>query len=88
MLEKIASRSATEKLYDKGPVHFEDVSIENLWTFVLGVEKGLEFPVGFIRRETFHQQTHFNDTFYQPSFSIAQCNKCTENFPDVGINCV
>ena len=47
-------------------------------TFVLGVVKGLDVPLfvltGFGERETFHQETQKDDTFYQLSVSNAQCN--------------
>ena len=61
MLGQFQIRSATEKVYQRKSVQFEDVSTECKWTFQLVLEKRLDVPfygvIGFIQRDQFHQQT-------------------------------
>ena len=70
----------------------KDVTTENIWSFELGVEDGIDVTIyviaGFVQRDQFIQQHQKNDTFYRPSVVNAQCIIGGEKFPDAGINCI
>ena len=84
--------SETKLAYSNTFVHNKDVSIENNWTFELGVEKRFEVPFyvkqGFMQRYQFHQQSQKLDTLYRPSVSNAQGFIGTDNYLDAGLICV
>ena len=91
MLGQIVSRTATELPYIEGSFYMKNVTIENNWTFELGVGDGIDKPfyiiVGFMQRDEFNQQHQDNDTFYRPSVVNAQCTVGREKFLGAGIIC-
>ena len=92
MLGHIVSKTPTELSYIKRSSYMKDVTIENRWTFELGLGDSIDIPfyviVEFTQRDHFNQQHQNNDTFYRPSVVNAQCIIGCEKFPDAGINCI
>ena len=90
-LGQIISETPTELSFIKRSFYMKDVTIENIWTFELGVEGGIDksiyVRVGFMQRDQFNQQHQNIDTFFRPSVVNAQCIIRSEKFPEAGINC-
>ena len=67
----------------------KEVDIQNVWTFQLGTQEGMNVPlwitVGFQQRDRQDSQNLNNDTFYRPPVTSGQCNIGTEKYPDSGI---
>ena len=67
----------------------KEVNTQNLWTFELGRQEGLNVPiwiiVGFQQRDRQDSQNLNNDTFYRPPVTSAQCIIGTEKYPDSAI---
>ena len=91
LLRHILSKIPTELSYIKRSSYKKDTTIENNWTFELGVGNGVDAPlyirVGFVQRDQFNQQQQNIDTFYRASVANTQCTIGSEQFPDAGINC-
>ena len=65
------------------------MNTQNLWSFELGTQEGVNVPiwiiVGFQQRDRQGYQNLANDTFYTPAVTSAQCNIRTEKYPDSAI---
>ena len=68
-----------------------DVTVENNWTFELGVGDVFDIPiyvtVGFMQSDQFIQQHQNRDTFCRPSVFNAQCTFGSGNFTDAEVQC-
>ena len=60
----------------------KEVNTQNLWTFELGTQEGINVPiwtfVAFQQNDRQHDQQLNNDTFYRPPVSSARCIIGTE----------
>ena len=69
----------------------KEVNTQNLWTFQLGTQEGINVPIWVIKgfkqcdRQHDHDQNFKNDTFSRPPVISAQCIIGTEKHPDSGI---
>ena len=67
----------------------KEVITQNLWTFKLGTQEGINVPiwiiVGFQQTNRQDDQNLIKDTFYRPPVTSAQCTFETEKYPDFGI---
>ena len=76
MLGHFVSKTPTELSYIKKSYYIKDVTTENVWTFELGVEDGVDIPIfvvlGFMQRDQFKQQHQNKDSSYRPSVVNAQ----------------
>ena len=67
----------------------KQVNRQNLWTFGLGAQEGINVPiwiyVGFQHNDRQHDQNLNNDTFVRLPIVSAQVFIGTEKYPDVGI---
>ena len=72
----------TEIQYIQKSVFMNEVSTQNLRTFELSTQDGINDPiwifVGFQQRERHDSQNLAIDTFYRPPVTIIQCNIGTE----------
>ena len=84
--EQILSKPPTELQYVEGKIFMKEVSTQNFWTFELRTREGVNVPkriiVGFQQRERQYAQNLYNDTFYRPPVTSAQCVIVTEKQPD------
>ena len=84
------SKTPTELSLIERSSYLKDVTIENNWTFELGVGDGIAIPfcviVGFMQRDQFNQQHQNNDTIYGPNVVNVQCDIGSEKIPDAGIS--
>ena len=74
--------------YPEKSVFMKEVNTQNLWTFELGTQEGINVPiwiiVGFQQIDRHKDQNSKNDTFYRPLVTSAQCIIGTEKYPDSG----
>ena len=70
-------------------VFTKEVCTQNLWTFELGTQDGINVRlciiIGFHQRERQDLRNSNNDTFYRPPVTSAQCINGTEKYTDSGI---
>ena len=75
--------------YPEKSVFMKEVNTQNLWTFELGTQEGINIPiwifVAFQQNDRQSDQNLNNDTFYRPPVTSAQCIIGTEKYPDSGI---
>ena len=88
-MNQIRKKSATLLHYSERSVFMEEVNTQNLWTFELGTQEGINVPiwifVAFQQNDRQNDQNLNNDTFYRPLVTSAQCIIGTEKYPDSGI---
>ena len=91
MLGHFVSKAATELSYIKSSSYVKEVTIDNNWTFELGVGDGIDIHiyvvVKLMQRDQFNQQHQGKDAFYRPSVINAHCIIGSENYTDAGKNC-
>ena len=79
----------TELQYVERSVFMKEVKTQNLWTFELVTQDGMNILiwifVGFQQRKRQHDQKLNKDTFYRPPVKSAQCIIGTEKYLDSGI---
>ena len=67
----------------------KQVNTQNLWTFELGTQEGINVPlwifVAFQQNDRQNDQNLNNDTFYRPLVTSTQCIIGTRKYPDSGI---
>ena len=67
----------------------KEVNIQNLWSFEIGNQEGINVPiwiiVGFQQSDRQHDQNLTNDTFYRPPVTSAQCIIGAEKYLDSAI---
>ena len=82
--EKILMSQIVKKTYRA--VFMKGVNTQNLWTFELGTQEGINVPtwviVGFQQSDRQHDQKLINETFCTPPVTSAQCIIGTETYPD------
>ena len=90
LLDQIKKHSPTLLHYPERSVFMEEVNTQNLWTFELGTQEGINVPiwifVAFQQNYRQNYQNLNNDTFYRHLVTSAQCIIGTEKYPDSGIS--
>ena len=91
LMTQIKKNTPTLLHYVERSVFMKEVNIQNLWTFELGSQEGINVPiwifVAFQQSDRQNDQNLNNDTFYRPRPPVtsAQCIIGTEKYPDSGI---
>ena len=89
LMTQIKNNTPTQLNYIEGSVFMKEVNTQNLWTFEVGSQEGINVPiwifVAFQQNDRQNDQNLNNDTFYRPLVTSAQCIIGTENYPDSGI---
>ena len=89
LMNQIKENSPTLFHYPERSVFMKEVNTQNLWTFELGTQEGINVPiwilVAFQQKDRQIDQNLNNDTFYRPLVTSAQCIIGTEKYPDSGI---
>ena len=89
LMTQIKKNSPTLLHYPERSVFMKEVNTQNLWTFELGTQEGINVPVwkfvAFQQNDRQNDQNLNNDTFYRPLVTSAQCIIGTEKYPDSGI---
>ena len=82
IMSQIVNKKPTELRYVERSVFMKEVNTQNLWTFELGTQEGINVPIGIIvgfqESDRQHDQKLNNDTFYRPPVISAQCIIGTE----------
>ena len=88
-MNQIKKNSPTLLHYPETSVFMKEVNTQNLWTFELGTQEGINVPiwifVAFQQSDRQNDQNLNNNTFYRPLVTSAQCIIGTEKYPDSGI---
>ena len=86
---QIKKNTPTQLNYTEKSVFTKQINTQNLWTFELGTQEGINLPiwifVAFQQSDRQNDQNLNNDTFYRPLVTSAQCIIGTEKYPDSGI---
>ena len=89
LMQQIKKNTPTLLHYPERSVFMKEVNTQNLWTFELGTQEGINVPiwifVAFQQNDRQNDQELNNDTFYRPLVTSAQCIIGTEKYPDSGI---
>ena len=89
LMNQIKKNTQTLIHYIERSVFMKEVSTQNLWTFELGSQEGINVPiwlfVGFQQNDRQNDQNLNNDTFHRPLVTSTQCIIGTEKYPDSGI---
>ena len=89
LMNPIKRNTPTLLHYPERSVFMKEVNTQNIWTFELGTQEGINVPiwifVGFQQNDRQNDQNLNNDTFYRPLVTSAQCIIGTEKYPDSGI---
>ena len=89
LMTQIKKNTPTLLHYIERSVFMKELNTQNLWTFELGTQEGVNVPiwifVAFQQSDRQNNQNLNNDTFYRPPVSSAQCIIGTEKYPDSGI---
>ena len=89
LMTQIKKTTPTLLHYVERSVFMKEVNTQNLWTFELGTQEGINVPiwifVAFQQSDRQNDQNLNNDTFYRPPVTSAQCIIGTEKYPDSGI---
>ena len=89
LMTQIKKNTPTLLHYVERSVFMKEVKTQNLWTFELGTQEGINVPIWiFIAFQQSDRQNDLNlnnDTFYRPPVTSAQCIIGTEKYPDNGI---
>ena len=90
LMSQITENSPTLLHYPERSVFMEELNTQNLWTFELGTQEGINVPIWiFVAfQQNIRQKDQYlnNDTFYRPLVTSAQCIIGTEKYPDSGIS--
>ena len=88
LMNQIKKDSPTLLHYPERSVFMKKVNTQNLWTFELGTQEGINVPIfifiAFQQNDRQNDQNLNNDTFYRPLVTSAQCISGTEKYPDGG----
>ena len=93
LMNQIKKNTPTLLHYPERSVFMKEVNTQNLWTFELGTQEGINVPilifVAFQQNDRQKNQNLNIDTFYRPLVTSAQCIIGTEKYTDSGIllNC-
>ena len=89
LMTQIKKHTPTLLHYPERSVFMKEVNTQNLWSFELGTQEGINVPiwifVAFQQSDRQNNQNLNNDTFYRPLVTSAQCIIGTEKYPDSGI---
>ena len=89
LMNQIKKNTPTLLHYPERSVFMKEVNTQNLWTFELGTQEGINVPiwifVAFQQNDRQKDQNLNNDTFYRPLVTSTQCVIGTEKYPDSGI---
>ena len=89
LLNQKTKISPTLLHYPGRSVFTKEVNTQNLWTFELGTQEGINVPIwtfkAFQQMDRQNDQNLNNDTFYRPLVISAQGIIGTEKYPDSGI---
>ena len=89
LMTQLKKDSPTLLHYVERSVFMKEVNTQNLWTFELGTQEGVNVPiwifVAFQQNDRQNDQNLNNDTFYRPLVTSAQCIIGTEKYPDTSI---
>ena len=89
LMVQIKKNAPTLLHYPERSVFMKEVNTQNLWTFELGTQEGINIPIwifiAFQQIDRQNDQDLNNDTFYRPQVTSAQCIIGTEKYPDSGI---
>ena len=89
LMQQIKKSTPTLLQYPERSVFMKEVITQNLWTFELGTQEGINVPiwifVAFQQNDRQNDQNLNNDTFYRPLVTSAQCSIGAEKYPDSGI---
>ena len=89
LMTQIKKNALTLMHYVERSVFMKEVNTQNLWTFELGTQEGINVPiwifVAFQQNDRQNDQKLNNDTFYRPPVTSAQCIIGNQKYPDNGI---
>ena len=89
LMVQLKKNAPTLLHYPERSVFMKEVNTQNLWTFELGSQEGINVPiwifVAFQQNDRQNDQNLNNDSFYRPLVTSAQCIIGTERYPDSGI---
>ena len=89
LMNQIIDKIPTELRYVERSVFMKEVNTENIWSFEVGTQEGINVPiwinVGFQQSDRQHDQILNNDTFHGPPVTSAQCIIGTDKYPDSAI---
>ena len=89
LMAQIKKNTPTLLHYPERSVFMKEVNTQNLWTFELGTQEGINVPiwifVAFQQNDRQNDQNLNNDSFYRPLVTSAQCIIGTEKYPDSSI---
>ena len=89
LMHQIKKNTPTLLHYPERSVFLKEVNTQNLWTFELGTQEGINVPiwifVAFPQNVRQNDQDLNNDTFYRPLVTTAQCIIGTEKYTDSAI---
>ena len=85
LMTQIKKNTPTLLHYVERSVFMKELNTQNLWTFELGTQEGVNVPiwifVAFQQSDRQNDQNLNNDTFYRPPVTSAQCIIGTERYP-------
>ena len=89
LMQQIRKSTPTLLHYPERSVFMKEVNTQNLWSFELGTQEGINVPIWrfvvFQQNDRQNDQIFNNDTFFRPLVTSAQCIIGTEKYPDSGI---
>ena len=89
LLKEIQHKIPTELRYVESSVFMKEVNTQNLWSFELGTQEGINLPIwiiiGFQQSDWQDDQNLNNDSFYKPPVTSAHCLIGREKYPDSAI---
>ena len=89
LMNQIKKKTPTLLHYPERSVFMKEVNTQNLWTFELGTQEGINVPIwifeAFQQNDRQNDQNLNNDTFDRPLVTSAQCIIGTEKYPGSGI---
>ena len=88
-MKKIEDKTPTELHYPERSLIMKEVITQNLWTFELGTQEGINVPIWFFivfqQNDRQHYRNLNNDNFYRMPVVSTQVIIGTEKYPDVWI---
>ena len=85
-MKQIQDKISTELRFVERSVFMKEMNPQNLWSFELGTQEGINCPIciiiGFQQSDRQQYQNLNIDTFYRPPVTSAQCIIGTEKYPD------
>ena len=86
---QIVIRIPTELQYTERSVFIKEVNTQNLWSYELGTEEGINVSkwiiVGVQPTDSQNSENDNNDKFYRPPVMSTQCIIGIEKYPDSAI---